>query len=139
MQSFDTERGARIAPFNKVHGSERGACIAPTAMQTVDTTGDGLIDSVALDTTGDGEVDAVKKLQFRLKPMERVHSARGNIEDRRQALAGAMQRGDAGIDTTGDGLIDAVALDTSGDGMIDTVRPLDFRPAVSNEAMRASI
>lgn len=53
---------------------------------------------------------------------------RGSIDERRQWLAEAIKRGDAGIDTTGDGMIDAVALDTVGDGQVDTVRPLDFAP-----------
>ena len=39
-----------------------------TAMQQgdvgIDTTGDGLIDTVALDTTGDGQIDTVRPLTF---------------------------------------------------------------------------
>lgn len=39
-----------------------------TAMQRgdvgIDTTGDGLIDTVALDTTGDGQIETVRPLTF---------------------------------------------------------------------------
>ena len=46
----------------------------------------------------------------------------------------ALASGDAGIDTSGDGLIDTVVLDTVGDGHADTLRPLDFRPVVGGSS-----
>ena len=36
----------------------------------------------------------------------------------------SLKKGDAGVDVTGDGNIDAFAYDTSGDGQVDTLRAL---------------
>ena len=92
--------------------------------------------SVALDTTGDGRADTVQKLQFRSSSgasmasqvAQRDDSLVKSLDEQRRWVAEAMSKGDAGLDTTGDGLIDSLALDTSGDGKIDTVRRLDFAP-----------
>ena len=59
----------------------------------IDTTGDGVADSLGIDTTGDGKIDSVQ----------------------------APPKQSALIDTTGDGVADSLGYDTTGDGKIDTV------------------
>jgi hypothetical protein len=71
----------------------------------IDTTGDGIADSVAVDTTGDGIVDTVVKRS----------DATGVPPE------GAQIRKSVPIDTTGDGIADSTVVDTTGDGMVDTV------------------
>ena len=66
---------------------------------TLDTSGDGRVDTVAYDTTGDGRHDT-------LVPLPKPGAA------------------PVSMDTSGDGRIDTVAYDTSGDGRHDTLVPL---------------
>eukprot|EP01059_Diplonema_ambulator_P009155 TRINITY_DN1899_c0_g2_i1.p1 TRINITY_DN1899_c0_g2~~TRINITY_DN1899_c0_g2_i1.p1 ORF type:complete len:672 (+),score=210.74 TRINITY_DN1899_c0_g2_i1:48-2063(+) len=74
---------------------------------TLDTTGDGQIDSVLLDTTGDGIADTLAPL------VVPVYSS--------PVTAGAQLL----VDTTGDGLPDSILSDTTGDGCGDRLIPLD--------------
>ena len=69
----------------------------------VDTTGDGVGDSLAVDVTGDGMTDMV------VPP--RQH--------------GGVHQGPSfhHVDTTQDGLVDSVAIDTTGDGRVDVIVP----------------
>jgi len=51
---------------------------------------------------------------FRTRATESKLAAHGSAADiKRERRKTAMQRGDVGVDTTGDGLIDTVALDTT--------------------------
>jgi len=68
----------------------------------VDTTGDGLADSIAIDTVGDGVVDTLVK---------RPDTDKYDGEHLRAQH----------VDTTGDGFADINAIDTMGDGMVDTL------------------
>ena len=76
----------------------------------VDTSGDGLADSVHLDTDGDGRPDTI------------VPAA---------GTAGML------VDTSGDGLADSVHVDTSGDGRPDTFVPLRESYATAAAVVRA--
>jgi hypothetical protein len=107
-------------------GSSSRSSLAGSAkvLDTVDTTGDGVVDSVLLDTNGDGLTDAVRRIEYRAAPKLRVAMARRSKDERAQWVRRAMSKGDAAIDTTGDGCIDSVALDTNGDGFVDSLRPL---------------
>ena len=76
----------------------------------VDTSGDGVADSVLLDTDGDGRPDTI------------VPAA---------GTAGML------VDTSGDGLADSVHVDTSGDGRPDTFVPLRQSYATAASVVRA--
>ena len=96
-----------------------------SVLDTVDTTGDGLVDSVVLDTTGDGLADATRRIEFRYPhPRERILARRASKGAQQAIVQKQLSSGHAGVDVTGDGHIDAVALDTVGDGHVDTLRPL---------------
>ena len=77
----------------------------PRQAFALDTTGDGVADSLGFDTTGDGLIDTVQPAP-------------------KQSVA---------LDTTGDGVADSLGYDTTGDGLIDTVQRLTriqaIRPA----------
>ena len=62
------------------------------ALIQVDTTGDGIADTVGVDTTGDGKVNVMRDIE------KSQH-----------------------MDTTGDGHADTVGMDTTGDGKIDVM------------------
>jgi hypothetical protein len=83
-------RGAYDSAVSLHIGKQKAA--ANGATRAVDTTGDGIADTVdpslrLVDTTGDGIADTIG----------------------------------VALDTTGDGVVDAVAVDTNGDGVMDTV------------------
>ena len=140
--------GARVDPLVKPNGDPRHAGSSVVPMATLDTTGDGLVDSVALDSTGDGQADMVQPMQFRgghgATRAERVVESKlmmypSDADIKRARRQTAMQQGDVGIDTTGDGLIDTVVLDTTGDGQIDTVRPLTFAPTTTRRSVHGDL
>lgn len=59
--------GVGVQPVRSSPRSTKQApALAP--LETVDTTGDGLVDTVGLDTTGDGHVDTMQKLIIRAPP-----------------------------------------------------------------------
>ena len=79
-------------------------------------------------------------IQFRAGgPKEQILARRGSKDEKQAFINKALANGDAGIDTSGDGLIDTVVLDTVGDGQADTLRPLDFHPSFRSSAVRGSL
>ena len=125
VQSTRQSRSVRVHPIMPTTPSD--AVSRTAVLDTVDTTGDGLVDSVLLDTTGDGHVNAVRKIEFRYaRPQDRVDARRGSKEEQAQRLRRQLSQGEAAVDVTGDGIVDAVVLDVNGDGMADTLRPLKF-------------
>ncbi len=98
-------------PPKSACGQNCGPPVAPSRATAtapvihVDTTGDGIADSVAIDTVGDGRVDTI---------LWRPESEPLPVESRARALS-------LPVDTTGDGLADSIAIDTTGDGHVDTI------------------
>ena len=74
-----------------------------------DTTGDGMIDS--LDTTGDGRIDMALPSNTKQPPPPMVSAV---------VMQSPLQSG-VHVDTTGDGVANAVGYDTTGDGKIDSL------------------
>jgi len=128
VQSMDewsvSSMGARTAPTNQAATCQ--VSLLATVLDTVDTTGDGLPDSVVLDTTGDGLQNLTRPIEFRAAPQERVAVRRQSKDMQAKWLQEKMQRGEAGVDLTGNGFVDTVALDISGDGHIDYLRPIAY-------------
>ena len=110
----------------------------PTVLDTVDTTGDGVPDSVVLDVSGDALPDAVRKIEWRMGPKERVAMLKSDREARKVASHQLLRSGSAAIDTTGDGQADTIAVDTTGDGHVDTLRRMGAHggAGASDAAMR---
>jgi hypothetical protein len=115
VQESESTLGCRKR--NELRSGSPAASLTPLASSkaavgvAVDTTGDGVFDSVALDTTGDGTMDTV--------------------------LLGDTAVGVA-VDTTGDGVFDSVALDTTGDGIMDTVLLGDKDGSLPGDSPRGS-
>ena len=107
-------------------GGGREGGVEPVVLDTVDTTGDGVPDSVVLDTSGDGLFDALRPIVWQASPRITMQVRRGSKDSQREWAHVAMAEGRAGVDTTGDGQVDSVALDTNADGYIDTLRPLNL-------------
>ena len=98
---------------------------AAQRIELIDTTQDGLPDTLAVDTVGDGVADTM----IRLHP--------GNGDDRLscgsvvdEAVTNAAKRIEL-IDTTQDGVPDTLAIDTVGDGIADTMIKLGTTPTPS--------
>ena len=64
--------------------------LARGAQIRIDTTGDGLADSLGLDTTGDGWVDTVQRLQ-RVDTRQTQHSAAPAIADQERKRRAGRQ------------------------------------------------
>eukprot|EP01065_Artemidia_motanka_P051210 TRINITY_DN8959_c0_g1_i1.p1 TRINITY_DN8959_c0_g1~~TRINITY_DN8959_c0_g1_i1.p1 ORF type:complete len:790 (+),score=254.67 TRINITY_DN8959_c0_g1_i1:90-2459(+) len=121
----------------------------------VDTTGDGVGDTLLVDTTGDGRVDTALPLNgtptaqstpnrsFRgmqtevsqLMPQNRgsfrSDPRRGSASDDETAPAAKV------VDTTGDGRGDTLLVDTTGDGKVDTAMPFPCSPTSHDRALRS--
>ena len=72
-----------LRPSANAQGSPASAAIErATVVDTVDTSGDGLLDSLILDTSGDGRGDTVRKLEWRFShPRERAAARRSSKEE----------------------------------------------------------
>jgi hypothetical protein len=145
--SAESSIGARVASSSITHSSAgvsshpRPPSLVPSSpgrstfrvVDTVDTTGDGLLDSVVLDVQETADADTlgralshrrVAKMEFRAAPAERVASRRGSQLEQNAWRRGKMAKGDVAIDISGNGSADAVVFDTVGDGQIDTLVPM---------------
>ena len=127
-----SEQGALVLPGGMRRSAARLSA-APKVLDTVDTTGDGLLDSVVLDVTGDGLADATRKIEWRVSPKRRVQMI-NSVADT-QHTQELLARGDAAIDTTGDGQVDSLVFDTAGDGFADTLQPLQSMTALRTRPM----
>lgn len=107
--SMGSEAGAAVIPIHSRAPAvslppDKGASsqqTVPVVLDTLDTTGDGLVDAVALDLNGDGNIDAVRSLEIRPSPRQRVDAKRLGFGEQQQWLSKAMSSGDAGVDTSG--------------------------------------
>ena len=79
----------------------------------LDTTGDGKVDAIGYDTTGDGQIDAVDTTMDGL--INETVRSRAAAPIRAPLRAGVM------LDTTGDGIANALGYDTTGDGLVDAI------------------
>jgi hypothetical protein len=100
---------------------------ATRVVDAVDTSGDGLVDTVVLDSTGHGLQRLAVPISWRGAPLAPPHDRQATADELAAECANAIARGEAGIDLSGDGTVDAVALDTSGDGRPDTLVPVRTR------------
>ncbi len=100
--------------------------------KAVDTTGDGKADAVLVDTTGDGKVDSIVPIHQHRRHRMSWHT--GDV--RQEDLYEVIESGKETIDTTGDGVADAILVDTTGDGMVDSVVPLSSVGLAAIEAAK---
>ena len=132
-QSVTGRESSRSIERSSRRLSDASSC---TPIATIDTTGDGLVDSVTFDTTGDGLADARRPLHFSAESGEGQSGPVLPVELRGERRKSAMLLGEVHIDTTGDGSENLVmslrdlgirakeqqGVDTVGDGEADATR-----------------
>ena len=96
-------------------------------LDAVDTSGDGLVDTVVLDSTRHGLQRLAVPITWRGAPSAPPQDQQATAEELLAERANAIARGEAGIDLSGDDTVDAVTLDASGDGRPDTLVPVRTR------------
>ena len=100
--SVTPELGVSISPANAPPLAV--AIPASAVLDTLDTSGDGVLDSVGIDTVGDGRIDKLLPLEIRASPRARVNMRRRTLEEQKLWLKNAISQGDAAVDTTGEHL-----------------------------------
>jgi hypothetical protein len=91
-------------------------------MSSLDTTGDGRVDTIAYDTNGDGLVDRIERDtngDGRANVFEIDANHKGQVSEIRYDTNHDGQVDTIAIDTNGDGFMDRVDYDTNHDGTID--------------------